>query len=118
MGGWSGAGLGMRSHAGRGIAGALAREGASVVVAAFWAMQAALPEFEKRGTGRVINLCSLNGVNAHMYSVPYNAAKGRVGDPFEDIGPVATFLASEASRYLTGNTLFGAPPRTCSGGMG
>ena len=45
------------------------------VMAAFWAMQRALPELEKRGTGRVINLCSLNGVNAHMYSVHYNAAK-------------------------------------------
>lgn len=129
------------------------------VMAAFWAMQAALPELEKHGTGRVINLCSLNGVNAHMYSVQYNAAKealrsltrtaarewaprqiccnvicpgaqseayrrvaeanpemaagiaaanpmGRVGDPMEDIGNVAAFLASDASRYLTGNTLF------------
>jgi NAD(P)-dependent dehydrogenase (short-subunit alcohol dehydrogenase family) len=45
------------------------------VMAAFWAMQRALPELEKRGTGRVINLASLNGVNAHMYSVHYNAAK-------------------------------------------
>lgn len=129
------------------------------VMAAFWAMQAALPELEKHGTGRVINLCSLNGVNAHMYSVQYNAAKealrtltrtaarewadrqvccnvicpgaqseayrrvaeanpemaagiaaanpmGRVGDPLDDIGSVAAFLASDASRYLTGNTLF------------
>ena len=129
------------------------------VMAAFWAMQAALPELAKHGTGRVINLCSLNGVNAHMYSVQYNAAKealrtltrtaarewaprqiccnvicpgaqseayrrvaeanpemaagiaaanpmGRVGDPMEDIGSVAAFLASDASRYLTGNTLF------------
>ena len=129
------------------------------VMAAFWAMQAALPELEKHGTGRVINLCSLNGVNAHMYSVQYNAAKealrtltrtaarewaprqvccnvicpgaqseayrrvaeanpqmaagmasanpmDRVGDPLDDIGPVAAFLASDASRYLTGNTLF------------
>ena len=129
------------------------------VMAAFWAMQAALPELEKRGTGRVINLCSLNGVNAHMYSVQYNAAKealrtltrtaarewasrqvccnvicpgaqseayrrvaeanpemaagmasanpmGRVGDPLEDIGSVAAFLAGDGSRYLTGNTLF------------
>lgn len=129
------------------------------VMAAFWAMQAALPELEKRGTGRVINLCSLNGVNAHMYSVQYNAAKealrtltrtaarewaprqvccnvicpgaqseayrrvaeanpemaagiaaanpmGRVGDPLDDIGSVAAFLASDASRYLTGNTLY------------
>ena len=129
------------------------------VMAAFWAMQTALPELEKHGTGRVINLCSLNGVNAHMYSVQYNAAKealrtltrtaarewaprqvccnvicpgaqseayrrvaeanpemaagiaaanpmGRVGDPLDDIGSVAAFLASDASRYLTGNTLF------------
>ena len=129
------------------------------VMAAFWAMQRALPELEKRGTGRVINLCSLNGVNAHMYSVQYNAAKealrtltrtaarewapkqvccnvicpgaqseafrrvkeanpdmaaamaeanpmGRIGDPLDDIGPVAVFLASDDSRYLTGNTLF------------
>jgi len=129
------------------------------VMAAFWAMQAALRELEKHGTGRVINLCSLNGVNAHMYSVQYNAAKealrtltrtaarewaprqvccnvicpgaqseayrrvaeanpemaagiaaanpmGRVGDPLDDIGSVAAFLAGDASRYLTGNTLF------------
>jgi NAD(P)-dependent dehydrogenase (short-subunit alcohol dehydrogenase family) len=129
------------------------------VMAAFWAMQRALPELEKHGTGRVINLCSLNGVNAHMYSVHYNAAKealrtltrtaarewapkqvccnvicpgaqseayrrtveanpqmaatmasanpmGRIGDPLDDIGPVATFLASDDSRYVTGNTLF------------
>lgn len=129
------------------------------VMAAFWAMQAALPELEKHGTGRVINLCSLNGVNAHMYSVQYNAAKealrtltrtaarewaprhiscnvicpgaqseayrrvaeanpemaatmaaanpmGRVGDPLDDIGPVAVFLAGDASRYMTGNTLY------------
>ncbi len=129
------------------------------VMAAFWAMQRALPELAKHGTGRVINLCSLNGVNAHMYSVHYNAAKealrtltrtaarewaprqvccnvicpgaqseayrrvkeanpamaasmaeanpmGRIGDPLDDIGPVAVFLASDDSRYVTGNTLF------------
>ena len=129
------------------------------VMGAFWAMQKALPELLKHGTGRVINLCSLNGVNAHMYSVQYNAAKealrsltrtaarewaphqvccnvicpgaqseaykrvaeanpqmaagmaagnpmGRIGDPLDDIGPVAVFLASDDSRYLTGNTLF------------
>lgn len=129
------------------------------VMAAFWAMQAALPEFKRRGGGRIINLCSLNGVNAHLYSADYNAAKealrtltrsaarewaadqvccnvicpgaiseayrkfananpdnaaaiaaanpmGRVGDPLDDIGPVAAFLASDDARYLTGNTLF------------
>lgn len=37
----------------------------------------------------------------------YNSttALGRMGDPLADIGPVATFLASEASVYLTGQTL-------------
>lgn len=45
------------------------------VMAAFWAMQAALPAFRRAGGGRVINLCSLNGVNAHMFSADYNAAK-------------------------------------------
>ncbi|MFD6859723.1 SDR family NAD(P)-dependent oxidoreductase [Rhodococcus sp. NPDC060090] len=129
------------------------------VMAAFWAMQRAYPALAEHGTGRVINLCSLNGVNAHMYSVAYNASKealrsmtrtaarewapkqvccnvicpgaqsaayqrvaeanpqmaaaqaaanpmGRIGDPLEDIGTVAAFLASDDSRYLTGNTLF------------
>lgn len=124
-----------------------------------WAMQAALPHMRARGWGRVINLCSLNGVNAHMGTLEYNAAKealrtltrtaarewarygivvnalcpgaktaparaleamlpemfaemeganpmGRMGDPDDDIAPVAVFLASEGCRYLTGNTLF------------
>ena len=31
---------------------------------------------------------------------------GRMGDPEDDIGSVALFLASDDSRYLTGNTLF------------
>jgi NAD(P)-dependent dehydrogenase (short-subunit alcohol dehydrogenase family) len=109
--------------------------------------------------GRIISLCSLNGVNAHIGSTEYNSAKealraltrtaarewapdgivaniicpgaksaaferiiqtnpeieasadasnpmGRLGDPEDDIAPVAVFLASEGARYLTGNTLF------------
>lgn len=109
--------------------------------------------------GGGVNMCSLNGVNAHIGSLEYNAAKealraltrtaarewaptgvtvnalcpaaksqaffraigdypeleamadaanpmGRMGDPYDDIAPVAVFLASDASRYLTGNTLF------------
>jgi NAD(P)-dependent dehydrogenase (short-subunit alcohol dehydrogenase family) len=125
----------------------------------FWAMRAAFPHMKERGWGRVINMCSLNGVNAHMGSLEYNAAKealraltrtaarewaptgvtvnaicpaaksqaffraigeypeleavadaanpmGRMGDPYEDIAPVAVFLAGDGSRYLTGNTLF------------
>ena len=125
----------------------------------FWAMAAALPIMKSGGWGRVINMCSLNGVNAHMGTVEYNSAKealraatrtaarewagwgitanivcpaaksasfnrvlgehpellaaadasnpmGRIGDPDDDIAPVVVFLASEASRYVTGNTLF------------
>ncbi|WP_123029291.1 SDR family NAD(P)-dependent oxidoreductase [Mycolicibacterium stellerae] len=125
----------------------------------FWAMRAAFPHMKDRGWGRVVNMCSLNGVNAHIGSLEYNAAKealraltrtaarewaptgvtvnalcpaaksqaffraigdypeleamadaanpmGRMGDPYDDIAPVAVFLACDASRYLTGNTLF------------
>lgn len=129
------------------------------LMASFWSMQAAFPHMRAQRYGRIVNLCSLNGVNAHMYTVEYNTAKeglralsrtaarewarhgitvnvicpaaataayrafaaaapenaaellqqnpmGRMGDPEGDIGPVALFLASEESRYLTGNTLF------------
>ena len=125
----------------------------------YWAMRAALPHMKAKGWGRVVNLCSLNGVNGHVGTLEYNAAKealrtltrtaarewaptgvtvnalcpaaksqaffraigdypeleamadaanpmGRMGDPYDDIAPVAVFLASEACRYLTGNTLF------------
>jgi len=124
-----------------------------------WAMQTAFPIMRAQGWGRIINLCSLNGVNAHMGTLEYNCAKealrtltrtaarewaghgitcnvicpgakttsarrlekkmpdliaraeasnpsGRMGDPEADIAPVALFLASEDSRYVTGNTLF------------
>ncbi|WP_300681850.1 SDR family oxidoreductase [Nocardioides sp.] len=40
-----------------------------------WAMQAAFPHMKAAGWGRVINMCSLNGVNAHMGSLEYNATK-------------------------------------------
>lgn len=125
----------------------------------FWAMVAAHPIMKAKGWGRVVNICSLNGVNAHMGTAEYNTSKealraatrtaarewagdgitcnvicpaaksnsfhetmsahpelipttdamnpmGRIGDCYDDIAPVALFLASEDSRYLTGNTLF------------
>lgn len=125
----------------------------------WWAMRAAFEVMAPKSYGRIINMCSLNGVNAHMGTLEYNTAKealraatrtaarewarcgitanallpgaktaasravfaanpqleamadamnpmGRLGDPLQDIAPVAVFLASEGSRYLTGNTLF------------
>ena len=124
-----------------------------------WAMVAAHPIMKEQSYGRIVNFCSLNGVNAHMGTVEYNSAKealrsatrtaarewaplgitaniicpaaksasffrvmsqfpeliaaadaanpmGRMGDCEEDIGPVAVFLASEGSSYVTGNTIF------------
>jgi len=41
----------------------------------WWAMQAAFPAMRDAGWGRVINVCSLNGVNAHPYTAEYNSAK-------------------------------------------
>lgn len=127
--------------------------------AAATAMRMAQPAMAAQRWGRIINICSLNGVNAHPMTADYNTAKealraftrtaavewardgitaniicpgaatnaykmmeefapqmiadilrlvpmGFMGDPEVDIGPVAAFLASDASRYMTGNTLF------------
>ncbi len=127
--------------------------------AAITAMRAAFPIMKQAGYGRIISICSLNGVNAHKYTADYNAAKealraytrtaavewaalgitaniicpgaqtrpyetlveynpnmaeeiattnpmGYMGDPERDIAPVALFLGSDMSRYVTGNTLF------------
>ncbi len=125
---------------------------------AFWAMQAAFKQMRDAGWGRVINMCSLNGINAHKYTAMYNGSKEalraltrtaavewgphgitcnvvcpaavtppwevfwrydpdgakkvvdampmrRMGDPEADIGPAVVFLASDESRFVTGNTL-------------
>ena len=45
------------------------------VFACHWTMTTALPHMKAQGWGRVINMASLNGVNAHMGSADYNAAK-------------------------------------------
>ena len=45
---------------------------------AFWAMQAAFPTMKAQKFGRIINLGSLNGVNAHMFTVAYNSSKEAV----------------------------------------
>lgn len=41
----------------------------------FWAMRAAFPHMTSQGYGRIVNMCSLNGVNAHMGTLEYNTAK-------------------------------------------
>lgn len=41
----------------------------------FWGMQAVLPVMRAKRDGAVINMCSLNGVNAHMGTAQYNIAK-------------------------------------------
>ncbi len=42
---------------------------------ALHAMKACFPHMKRQQFGRIINLCSLNGVNAHMFSLHYNMAK-------------------------------------------
>jgi NAD(P)-dependent dehydrogenase (short-subunit alcohol dehydrogenase family) len=44
-------------------------------MAALWTMNAAFPHMRDAGGGSIINICSLNGVNAHMYTAEYNATK-------------------------------------------
>jgi NAD(P)-dependent dehydrogenase (short-subunit alcohol dehydrogenase family) len=45
------------------------------LMGAVWSMQTAFPYMRAAGWGRIVNVCSLNGVNAHMYTAEYNAAK-------------------------------------------
>lgn len=40
-----------------------------------WAMARAFPHMKARRWGRIINICSLNGVNAHIGTADYNAGK-------------------------------------------
>jgi NAD(P)-dependent dehydrogenase (short-subunit alcohol dehydrogenase family) len=43
--------------------------------AGFWAMKAALPHMRANQWGRIVSICSLNGVNAHMGTLEYNVGK-------------------------------------------
>jgi NAD(P)-dependent dehydrogenase (short-subunit alcohol dehydrogenase family) len=45
------------------------------LMSSFWAMQTAFPHMKAAGWGRIVSVCSLNGVNAHMFTVEYNTAK-------------------------------------------
>ena len=82
------------------------------LMSAFWAMQTAFPHMREAGWGRIVSVCSLNGVNAHMYTVEYNTAKealraltrtaarewGRHGICANIICPAAATVAYEAFR--------------------
>ncbi len=41
----------------------------------FWSMRAAFGHLKEHGVGRIVNLCSLNGVNAHQFTAEYNTGK-------------------------------------------
>jgi len=43
--------------------------------AAKWSMEAAFPHMRSRNWGRIVNFCSLNGVNAHIGTAEYNVGK-------------------------------------------
>ena len=40
--------------------------------AAFWGMQAVFPNMRQQQWGRIITMCSLNGVNAHQHIIEYH----------------------------------------------
>jgi NAD(P)-dependent dehydrogenase (short-subunit alcohol dehydrogenase family) len=76
----------------------------SGLMGSFWSMQAAFPHLRDSGRGRIINFADHNPREAAAgeKTIPL----GRMGDPENDIGGVALFLASDDGQYLTGQTLF------------
>lgn len=48
---------------------------AMCLYAAKWSMEAAFPHMRARQWGRIVNIASLNGVNAHIGTADYNAGK-------------------------------------------
>ncbi|MEY3617727.1 MAG: 3-oxoacyl-ACP reductase [Actinomycetota bacterium] len=69
---WGGGGMGRVEHK----TNDLLQHGFDVAFyGAFWAMREVFPDMKARGWGRIINMCSLNGVNAHMGTLEYNVAK-------------------------------------------
>jgi NAD(P)-dependent dehydrogenase (short-subunit alcohol dehydrogenase family) len=56
------------------------------------AMQAVFPHMREQQWGRIVNFVSLNGINAHMYSADYNAAK-------ESIRAITRTAAREWARH-------------------
>jgi NAD(P)-dependent dehydrogenase (short-subunit alcohol dehydrogenase family) len=45
------------------------------MMAAFWSMNACFPQMKAQRWGRIVNICSLNGVNAHIGTAEYNTGK-------------------------------------------
>jgi len=43
--------------------------------AGFWAMQAVFPHMKQKQWGRIVNICSINGVNAYAGTLEYNVGK-------------------------------------------
>jgi NAD(P)-dependent dehydrogenase (short-subunit alcohol dehydrogenase family) len=43
--------------------------------AGFWSMKAAFPYMKAKNWGRIINMCSINGVNAYTGTLEYNVSK-------------------------------------------
>jgi len=56
------------------------------------AMQAVFPLMRRGGWGRIVNMCSLNGVNAHVGTLEYNCAK-------EALRALTRTAAREWARY-------------------
>lgn len=48
---------------------------AMCLYAAKWSMEAAMPHMRARHWGRIVNIASLNGINAHMGTAEYNSGK-------------------------------------------
>ena len=66
---------------------------------AYWSMQAAYPTMRAQGRGRIINICSLNGVNAHPFTAEYNTGK-------EALRAITRTAAREWARHgITANVI-------------
>lgn len=67
--------------------------------AALQAMQLLFPAMKAKGLGRIITMCSLNGINAHRYSLAYNSSK-------EALRALCRTAAVEWGRYgITSNII-------------
>lgn len=60
--------------------------------AGFWSMQAAFPYMKANNWGRIINMCSINGVNAYTGTLEYNVGK-------EALRSLTRTLAREWAQY-------------------